>query len=111
MAELGDESRLFARVPLAVYKRKDLTLLDKLLVGRIASFGDGNCRMSQSKLADELNVHRQHINQRLKILAAKGIIEVTRSRYGKLLYRVAPDAWYSGHLESGKPKQSQSSDC
>jgi hypothetical protein len=99
--EVGSGGKLgfqFIPIPVAIYQRKDLTLTDKMLVGRILSFGAKSCFLSQKTCADELGVHRQHINERLKSLAEKGIIEAKRGRYGKS-YRVASDVRYSGHLQ------------
>ena len=89
----------FIPIPVAVYQRKDLSLIDKMLVGRILSFGAATCYLAQGTFADELGVHRQHINERLKLLAEKGLIQSKRGRYGKS-YRVVSDVRYSGHLES-----------
>jgi hypothetical protein len=97
----------FIPIPVAIYRRRDLTLIDKMLVGRILSFGAASCFLSQQKFADELGVARTYINARLKALAGKGkdkdaisppVIEAKRGRYGKS-YRVVADVNYSRHLE------------
>jgi hypothetical protein len=88
----------FIPIPVAIYQRKDLTLIDKMLVGRILSFGAKSCFLSQQTFADELGVGRVHVNGRLRSMAQKGIIAAKRGRYGKS-YRVVVDVNCRLHLE------------
>lgn len=92
----------FIPIPTSIYLRGDLTLVDKVIVGRVLSFA-GPCFIAQDTLASELRVGRQYVNARLKLLVSMGIISSKRGRYGKV-YTVNPDVAYSGHLEQEPPK-------
>jgi hypothetical protein len=88
----------FIPVPIALMPRDDLEWIDKVLVGRILSFGDEACFLSQVRMAAEFGVHRQRINERLTFLESRGVIRSVRSRRGKT-YQVLCDVRQTGHQE------------
>jgi hypothetical protein len=101
----------FIPVPYAILARQDLEWIDKVIVGRILSFGDKPCFLAQETLAKQFGVSRRCINRRLAHLEAAGVIRTRRTRYSKV-YEVICDLSQTGPDEefqmSAKPDISES---
>jgi len=87
-----------------IAQKKELSLLEKMIICRVLRFGDKGCFESNRSMARNLGVNHSNITRAIKRLIKKDwLMTLPETKYKRLLY-VVPDRLKAGPLFGGSAK-------